>query len=160
MDEYRSGFITVLGHPNVGKSTLVNALLGQKIAAVSPRPQTTRRRQLGILTLEHAQLIFVDTPGLHHPRHKLREKMNLQVQETLQDADLVLFIVDASHPPHSEDRLLADLVSTSGRQEATLLLLNKIDLIDGAQLAQRQAEFAALLPDVDILPISASRGDN
>ncbi len=88
-----------MGRPNVGKSTLINSLLGQKITAVSPRPQTTRKRQLGILTLENSQIIFVDTPGVHKPRHKLGQNMNQEAAETLQDCDLILFVVDASELP-------------------------------------------------------------
>ncbi len=156
---HKSGFVAILGHPNAGKSTLLNALLGQKIAAVSPRPQTTRRRQLGILTLEHAQVIFVDTPGVHQPRHKLGEKMNQMAQDALQDADLIFFIVDASRPPNSEDLMLAEYIVAAGRESAALLLLNKIDLLSSAHLVQRQSEFAALLPKATLLAISAVRGD-
>ena len=108
---YRSGFVAVMGKPNVGKSTLVNALLGQKIAAVSPRPQTTRRRQLGILTLDNAQIIFVDTPGMLKPRHKLDESMVKSASETLADCDAMLMLVDASQPPDEADILLAAQVS-------------------------------------------------
>ena len=156
---YKSGIIAILGHPNVGKSTLLNALCGQKIAAVSPRPQTTRRRQLGILTLEQAQVIFVDTPGVHQPRHKLGEKMNQMALETLQDADLIFFIVDASHPPSSEDLILSDGIKLAGRDEATFLLLNKIDLLSPAHWEQRKLEFSALLPKATALVLSATRGE-
>ena len=91
-----SGFVSVMGRPNVGKSTLINALMGQKIAAVSPRPQTTRQQQLGILTTDDAQIIFIDTPGLHKPHHKLGQYMNQEAAATLEDSNLILFLVDAS----------------------------------------------------------------
>ncbi|MCU0484681.1 MAG: GTPase Era [Anaerolineales bacterium] len=156
---HKSGIVAILGHPNVGKSTLLNALCGQKIAAVSPRPQTTRRRQLGILTLENAQVIFVDTPGVHQPRHKLGEKMNQMALETLQDADLIFFIVDASRQPDSEDLILADGIRLAGRQAATFLLLNKIDLLSPARWEQRKDEFLALLPEAKPLFLSATRGE-
>src|SRR5512137_2798863 len=105
MTDFRSGFIAILGKPNVGKSTLVNALLGQKIAAVSPKPQTTRHRQLGILTTKTAQLIFVDTPGIHTPRHKLGQFFNQEAEEALEGVDVALFLVDASVEPDEEDQL-------------------------------------------------------
>src|SRR5215207_7714610 len=89
MTEFRSAFVAIIGRPNVGKSTLVNALLGQKIAAVSPKPQTTRKRQLGILTTENAQVVFVDTPGLHNAKHKLGEFLNQEAQEALDGVDLI-----------------------------------------------------------------------
>jgi GTP-binding protein Era len=157
--EFRSGFVAVMGRPNVGKSTLVNLLLGQKVAAVSPRPQTTRKRQLGIFTSPAAQVIFIDTPGLHQPHHKLGEAMNLQAQEALQDADLILWIVDTSQDPTPEDHLLADLIRSTDRQETTLLVQNKIDLVPPHQMAQRQADFHALLPAAYQVFVSAMRGD-
>ena len=159
-ERFRSGFVAVTGHPNVGKSTLINRLLGQKIAAVSPRPQTTRRKQLGILTTVQAQIIFIDTPGIHKPRHKLGEAMNQQARDALEEADQVLFIVDASQPPTSEDHILARLIQEAKRQTITLVVLNKIDLIHADLLAERQAQFQDLLPEARVFPISATRGDN
>lgn len=145
--EYKSGFVAVLGKPNVGKSTLINALLRQKIAAVSPRPQTTRKRQMGILTLDEAQIIFVDTPGVHQPRHKLGESMNREAVSTLEECDLILFLVDAAGPPGNDDRTLADILLQVRRSVPLILALNKIDLVDVEVLPERREAFIALLPE-------------
>jgi GTP-binding protein Era len=161
--QHKSGFVAVMGRPNVGKSTLVNALLGQKIAAVSPRPQTTRKHQLGILTLEDAQIVFVDTPGVHRPRHKLGERMNEEAQDALKHCELVLFLVDASQLPTDEDQLLASRINSLHFAVKTMLVLNKIDLLpanSAQELTERQAVFHALLPQTDVFAISATRGDN
>ncbi len=161
---HKSGFVAVMGRPNVGKSTLVNALLGQKIAAVSPRPQTTRKHQLGILTYENAQIVFVDTPGVHRPRHKLGERMNEEAQDALEHCELILFLVDASQPPGDEDRLLASRIATLHAALKTILVLNKIDLLPegpaGTRLIEHQSAYQALLPKADVFAISAIHGDN
>ncbi len=158
MTEFRSGFVAILGRPNVGKSTLVNALLGQKIAAVSPKPQTTRRRQLGILTDESSQIVFVDTPGLHAPRHKLGEYLNQEARESLQQVDAVLFLVDSSVEPAEEDRLVADLLRGLPHRVSRFLVLNKIDLLDPLQLAARLKTYSELFPGVGQLMVSARQG--
>jgi GTP-binding protein Era len=156
MTDFRSGFIAILGKPNVGKSTLVNALLGQKIAAVSPRPQTTRRRQLGILTLPHAQLVFVDTPGVHTPKHKLGQFFNQEAEEALDGVDVVLFLADASTEPDEEDRRTAGLFRALPRGSSLILGLNKIDKLPAPALELVRADYQALVPDAPVLAFSAA----
>jgi GTP-binding protein Era len=156
--EHKAGYVAILGRPNVGKSTLLNALMGQKIAAVSPRPQTTRRRQLGILTLEKAQVIFIDTPGMHKPVHKLGEFMNEEALAALEDADVLVFMVDASQSPGDEDRLLAGPVNRLQPPPPLLLALNKIDLVAPENLPGRQAAYQALVPTAFPKAFSALTG--
>jgi GTP-binding protein Era len=157
---YKSGFVAVMGRPNVGKSTLLNTLLGMKIAAVSPWPQTTRKRQMGILTNEDAQLIFVDTPGVHHPLHKLGEHMNQEAVDVLEESDVVLLIVDSSVPPTDEDRLLVELVHGLKRPVPMLLALNKSDLVNADTLADHRAMYEEPVPQARTLAISALEGEN
>ena len=155
-----SGFAAVMGKPNVGKSTLINTLLGQKVAAVSPRPQTTRKRQMGILTLDHAQIIFVDTPGIHKSRHKLGEFMNREAIDTLNECDLILFVLDISQTPDEEDQMLVDLINKVDQSIPVILILNKVDRLGSVDLVDRQETFISLLPRAKHLPVSATRGDN
>jgi GTPase len=152
---FKSGYVALLGKPNVGKSTLLNHYLGQKIAAVSYKPQTTRRRQLGILTTDAAQVIFVDTPGLHSGGYKLSEFINQEARYALMDADLILFIVDASQPPDDEDRQLAQEVAEKAGKTKKLLVLNKTDLVSPETAGQNEQAYADLLDFVDHIRISA-----
>ena len=156
--DFKAGFVALCGKPNVGKSTLLNKLLGQKVAAVSFRPQTTRRRQLGILTLEKAQVIFVDTPGMHKPAHRLGEYMNDEAGAAMADADLVVFMVNASQPPDAEDILLADALKQVNPMPPIILAMNKIDLVPESDLAERQPAFQALVPSAVVIQLSAVSG--
>lgn len=159
MSTFHSGFIAILGKPNAGKSTLVNALLGQKIAAVSHRPQTTRRRQLGILTTPHAQLVFVDTPGVHVPQSKLGQFFNQEAQEALVGVDIILVLVDASSDPDANDERIAALLGSMRRKPGVVLGLNKTDLLSGDVLQRRREAYVSLFGDVPLLAFSATRRD-
>jgi len=155
---FKSGFIAIAGKPNVGKSTLTNVLLGQPIAGVSAKPQTTRKRQLAIRTTAEYQMIFVDTPGLHEPKDKLSQFINSEAVSALSDADLILFLVDGSQKPDEEDRKLADLVHEAQKEDSVLLVINKIDLVDGKTLSAHRKLYQALFPEAPVIQISAQTG--
>jgi GTP-binding protein Era len=148
-ESHKSGFVAVIGRPNVGKSTLMNRIVGQKVAIVSPKPQTTRNRILGILTLEDedggAQVIFVDTPGLHKPRHKLGQYMVATATNAIPDADVVLFVVDVSVEPTEEDRVIAELIQQH-TERPVVLVLNKMDLLRPEKVKLHTESYWKLAP--------------
>ena len=155
---FKSGFVALVGRPNVGKSTLMNAFLQQKIAIVTPRPQTTRTRQLGIITEPAYQMIFIDTPGImKKPRHKLDEFMLKTAEDTLVDADVVLWLVDSSEPPGPEDRTIAAKLQPIAGHIPVIIGMNKIDLLSAADVLPRSEAFTSLLPDAQWLLFSALR---
>lgn len=156
--KFYSGYICVVGRPNVGKSTLINLLLGQKIAAVSPRPQTTQRVQLGILSDEESQMIFMDTPGIHKPLSKLGEAMNQAAIETISDADCVLWIVDISVKPNKEDEIAAERIKTGSPQEKVIMALNKCDLVNPNQLSENENFYKKLLTGAKRMVVSCRSG--
>ncbi len=155
--DYRSGFVALIGRPNVGKSTLLNALVQQKIAITSPKPQTTRNQVLGILTQADAQLIFIDTPGIHTPKHKLGAFMVDQAVRAVPDADVILWLVDVSEPPQSEDQRIAQLLAARQTAQPVVLGLNKIDRVDEDALDARRAAFQALRPATAEVAFSATQ---
>jgi len=159
MNEFHSGFVAIIGRPNVGKSTLVNALLGQKIAAVSPKPQTTRKRQLGILTTGSAQLVFVDTPGMHNPRHKLGRFLNQEAEEALEGVDVILWLVDASARPTDEDKQIASLLNRTPRRTPLVLAANKMDLVPAEALPARLEAYQASLKKARVATEGSGRNE-
>lgn len=156
-EDHRAGFVAVVGKPNVGKSTLMNRYVGQKVAIVSPKPQTTRRRILGIRTENRAQLVFVDTPGIHEPLHKLGEVMVETARRAVPDADIVLFMVDASERPTGEDEQIAALLREHARAPI-ILVPNKIDRIEGDAVSEATEAYAGLVGAAETVPISATEG--
>jgi len=153
----KSGFVAVAGRPNVGKSTLVNALCGGKVAIVSDKPQTTRRRIRGIVNREDHQLVLVDLPGFQRPRDPLTEHMQRTVDHSLEDVDAVLFVLDATEPSGGGDRFIAERVFGLG--VPVVIVVNKVDRVDPARIAE-QIQSAAALGDFHALhPVSARTGD-
>ncbi|HXE73077.1 MAG TPA: GTPase Era [Candidatus Nitrosotenuis sp.] len=155
----KSGFVALLGRPNVGKSTLLNRLVGTRVAIVSPLPQTTRRRIVGVVHRPDLQIVFVDTPGFVRPRHALGEVMLERAQAEGREADLVLFMVDASCDPTAEDREVAEFLARAGRP--TLLVCNKADLVHPKEyLLPRIQAYNSLGTFEEVFPVSALTGDN
>ena len=155
---HRSGFVAIIGRPNVGKSTLLNQLLGQKVAIVTPKPQTTRGRILGIKTLENAQIIFIDTPGLHRPRNLITRRMVAVAERAAEEADLRLWVVDAEEGITAADRAIAERLQAE--KAATSVVLNKIDKVSRNDLLPMLATLDQILPGRDVVPISALRQTN
>jgi GTPase len=158
-EDHRSGVVAVVGRPNVGKSTLINRILGQKIAAVSPKPQTTRKRQLGILSDEKTQVIFVDTPGLHLPRTKLGEVMVKVAENAFKDADVILVLQDVSEMPDRADQHMAETVARLRGETPLILALNKADLLSKSKRLELIAAHSALIAYDRALLVSALNGD-
>jgi len=157
MAPFRCGFISILGRPNVGKSTLFNRILGDKIAIVSDKPQTTRNRILGIRNVEGGQLIFLDTPGIHAGRSRLNERMVSIAVASGRDADVLLFLIEASSPAIEKDRQMIE--SLKECRGAPLLVINKIDLVKKGALLPMIHQYQMLYPFREIIPISAVTGD-
>jgi GTP-binding protein Era len=157
--QFRCGFVALVGRPNVGKSTLLNTLVGAKVAIVSPKPQTTRTRLLGIKTFPQAQLIFVDTPGIHrHAGTLLNQRMVEAALTAVQDTDVAVFLLDAHRGLTPEDEAIAQRLSEV--RAPVLIGVNKIDLVAKPALLPLLERVAALLPEREIIPLSAQSGEN
>ena len=150
---YKSAFITVLGRPNVGKSSLVNKICGEKIAITSNKPQTTRHKIRGVLHRSDAQLVFVDTPGIHKPQTKLGERLNTKAVSTLSEIDIVCFVVDATSPIGPGDKFIAEKLGAE-----TIVLVNKCDKAKKPQIAERLIE-ASIFNFSEYFPVSAKSGE-
>ena len=152
---YHSGFVAIIGRPNVGKSTLMNTMVGEKVAIVSNRPQTTRNRIMGVCSQPGSQIVFLDTPGMHTPRTRLGEYMMQAAREALQGIDALIVMVDATAVGKQDRALVQEMATRKGKK---LLVLNKIDLLKKESLLELMASFAQEGYD-EIVPISAQTGD-
>lgn len=156
---YRSGFVALIGRPNVGKSTLLNRIVGQKVAIMSDKPQTTRNKIQGIYTGPDYQIIFIDTPGIHRPKHKLGEYLVEVTYNTLKEVDVILYVVDATAEYGGGEEYIIN--SLEGVRTPVFLLLNKVDLIrDKGKILELIAQYNERYPFAQILPVSALQGDN
>ena len=155
---HKSGFVALVGRPNVGKSTLLNRLLGQKVAIVTPKPQTTRHRVLGIKTLQAAQIVFVDTPGLHRARSLINRRMVEAAERAAADADIIVWVLDATAGLATADREIAEPLAAERRP--VCVVLNKIDRVPRPQLLPILAAVDQVLPGRDVVPVSATKGTN
>jgi len=155
--KFRSGFISIVGRPNVGKSTLLNALLGEKIAIISDKPQTTRNRILGIVNERDAQMVFMDTPGIHKPMHRMNEVMVKTALATYNEVDVILMLAEATEKPGGGDRYIIETLKNV--KTPVYLLINKIDLVEKERLLPLMQEYSKLFGFAEIIPVSALRND-
>ena len=156
MEIKKSGMISIVGRPNVGKSSLMNAMVGEKIAIVSDKPQTTRNRITGVLTRGETQLVFLDTPGIHRPKTKLSEYMVRQVNSSVADVDLIVFVTEADRPLNEAEKALI----ATFRGAPAVAVINKIDLLQNPeQMLAKMAELGAAYPFEEIVPISVLKDD-
>jgi len=156
-EPFKSGFVSLVGRPNSGKSTLLNALVGQKVAIVADKPQTTRTSIQGVVTLPHAQIVFVDTPGIHKADSQLNKRLMDTVRASLEERDLLLFLVDAAQPFSVEDEQAVALVRKTGTP--VVLVLNKVDLLrEKARLLPLIDRYKAIYDFADYVPVSAIKG--
>ncbi len=153
---FKSGFISIVGKPNVGKSTLINKLMGEKIAIVSSKPQTTRTKITGVYTDDDAQLIFVDTPGMHNARNKLGEFMNREVKTASSDVDVILYLIDITAKNKEENTELIQSLPVGGA--TVFLVINKIDLASKDEILPAIAQLKELYDFAEIIPVSAQKG--
>ena len=156
--QHKSGFIAVIGRPNVGKSTLINSLIGQKIAIMSDKPQTTRNRILCILTRPEAQIVFLDTPGIHKPKHKLGEYMVKAAEGTLKEVDAIFFVVDATEKMGPGEYYILERLQATAKP--VILVVNKLDLIEKEQVLPIISHYTDKYPFVGVVPISAREETN
>jgi GTP-binding protein Era len=154
----KSGFIGIVGRPNVGKSTLLNRLLGEKVSIVSPKPQTTRFRILGIKTVPQAQMVFIDTPGVHSGGSHFSRGLSRVAFQALSESDLILWMVEPSADLDEDDRSLLEEIKKAGR--STFLLINKVDLLPRQMLLPLISQFSLLASFAEIVPVSALNGEN
>lgn len=156
-EKFKSGFAAIIGMPNVGKSTLLNAVAGQKIAIISDKPQTTRNKILAIYTTDTEQIVFTDTPGIHKPHNKLGEFMVSEANETMKDTDVLLFVVDATRKIQDTERQIAKNIGKTGLP--CILIMNKVDLVKKENLLPLIADYSCLHDFESIIPISAKNKD-
>jgi GTP-binding protein Era len=154
---FRAGFVSVIGRPNVGKSTLVNALVGQKVAIVSDKPQTTRNRILAVVNRPHGQLVLFDTPGIHKPQHRMNERMVEAAVRSLDQVDLVLWVIDVAEGYGPGERYVRETLKKS--KKPVMLAINKIDTVPKPRILPAIEQYRQFLDFVEIVPVSALRGE-
>lgn len=155
---FKSGFISIIGRPNVGKSTFLNRVIGQKIAIMSDKPQTTRNKVQGVLTLDTSQMIFIDTPGIHKPKHKLGDFMLKVAKNTLREVDVIMFMVNATEPVGKGDEFIMDMLENN--ETPVFLVINKIDQVHPDDLIAIIDSYKDKYNFAEIVPISALQGNN